>query len=46
MYEFKNVDTGKIKAEESLINAYSEEIHESEQFHNSTKVLHILFDAK
>ena len=36
-YELKTLNTGKIKPEESFMNAYAEEIHESEQVHTYTK---------
>ena len=36
-YEFKDLNTGKIKPEELFMNDYAEEINESEQVRNSTK---------
>ena len=35
-YKFKNLNTGKITPEESFSNAYVKEVHESENFCNST----------
>ena len=31
MYEFKDLNTGKITSEESFMNTYAEEVHKSEQ---------------
>ena len=36
-YKFKYLNTGKITPEEYFINAYKEELFESEQVHNFTK---------
>ena len=45
-YEFKYLNTGKVTPEGSCMNKNSEEIHESEQVHNSTKQLCVILDAK
>ena len=44
--EFNNLNTKKITPEYIFTNAYTEEIHESEQVHTSTKRLHVILDAK
>ena len=36
-YELKPLNTGNITPKESFMNAYAEEIHESEQVHTYTK---------
>ena len=38
----KEIDTENIKPEESFMNYYTEEIHESEQVLNSTKLLRVI----
>ena len=45
-YEFLIVNTSKIGPEKSFTNAYVEEIHESEQFHTSTKRLFVILYAE
>ena len=45
-YELKPLNTGNITPEESFMNAYAEEIHESEQVHTYTKWLHVHLDTK
>ena len=45
-YEFKSLETWKITPDESFMNAYAEEIHESEQVRTFTKLLHVILDAK
>ena len=46
VYEFKDLETGKITPEKSLINDYTEEVHELDQTRTSTKRLHIMLDAQ
>ena len=46
MHEFKYLNTGKIIPEESFMNAYTEEIYESEHVCTATKLLCIILDAK
>ena len=46
MYEFKISNTGKITPVESSMNAYEEEINESEQVCISTKLLSVTLDYK
>ena len=36
-YLFKDLNTGKIKPEESFTDAYVEEVYESEHIRNATK---------
>ena len=45
-YEFKYFITGKVTPEELFTNAYTEEIHESQQVRISTKKLRVLLDDK
>ena len=45
-YKFKYLNTGKITPEEYFINAYKEELFESEQVHNFTKRWRTLVYAK
>ena len=45
-YIFKDLNTGKIKPEESFTNDYVEEVYASEHVRNVTKQLHIILDAK
>ena len=46
MYEFKYLNTGKITPEESSMNAYTEEVYESEQVHTSIKKLRVILYEK
>ena len=39
-------EKGKITPEESFMNAYADEVYESEQFHTSTRQLRVILDAK
>ena len=45
-YIFKDLNTGKIKPEESFTNDYVEEVYESEHVHTTTKLLRVIFHAK
>ena len=45
-YEFKYLNTRKITPEVQFTNNYSEEIHESEKVHTSTKQLRVILDNK
>ena len=40
------LNTGKIVPKELFLNAYAEEIHESEQVHTYTKVISVVLDTK
>ena len=44
-YEFKYYKTGKTTPEESFMNAYAEELYESEQVRTSTKQLIVILVA-
>ena len=45
-YKFKYLNTGMITPGESFMNAYAEEINESEQVCTSTKWLRVILDSK
>ena len=45
-YEFKYLNTRKITPEESFTNVYAKELYESEHVRTSTKLLHVILDAK
>ena len=44
--EFNNLKTGKITPEYLFTNAYTEDIHESENVCTPSKRLHVILDAK
>ena len=46
MYDFKYLNTRNITTGEFATNYSAEEIHESEQVHTSTKLVHLLLGAK
>ena len=45
MYIFKDLNTVKIKSEESFTNDYVKEVYESEYVHTTTKKLRIILDV-
>ena len=45
-YDFKKLNTEKITPEESFIDAYTEEVYESEHVCTVTKLLRVILDAK
>ena len=45
-YAFKDLNTWKIKNEESFTNYYAEDLYESEYLRTDTKLLREIFDAK
>ena len=46
MQKFKYLNTGKIKPEESFVNAYTEEEYEQEQINPDNKRLRVILNAK
>ena len=46
MYECKDSNTGKIAPKEYFTSAYVEEVFELEHVRTSTKISHIILDAK
>ena len=45
-YKFKDLNTGKIKPEESFTDDYVKEVYNSEHIRNATKILHVIIYAK
>ena len=45
-YIFKDLNTGKITPEESLTNAYIEELYDSDHVLTNTKKIRVILDAK
>ena len=45
-YIFKDLNTGKITTEEQFTNSYVEEVYESDHVSTTTKLLHVILDAK
>ena len=45
-HTFKDLNTGKIKPEESFTNACIEEVYESKHVHTATKRLSVILYAK
>ena len=45
-YIFKDLNTGKIKPEESFTNADVKEVYYSEHVRTAAKRLHVILDAK